>query len=63
MSKGDKNFNISHRGNVTDKVRWWMGGDVMEIKSWSDYKASKTETLDLRQRKSFLAMRQGGILF
>ena len=27
------------------------------------YKASKTETLDLCQRKPFLAMRQGGILF
>ena len=27
------------------------------------HKASKTETLDLCQRKSFLGMRQGGILF
>ena len=27
------------------------------------YKASKTETLDLCQRKPFLAMRQKGILF
>ena len=53
---------LHHHGNMVS-----MGSKIPMVMKCSLiltlYKASKTETLDLCQRKPFSAMRQGGILF